>query len=91
MSQPVAVDTTGGTPTLTLNDGGVATYDPLASDAGTGLVVFDHTVQSAEQTPELEVTQFNANGAAVTDAHGATASFAGGLNYPTGISFSSPA
>lgn len=90
MSQPVAVDTTGGTPTLTLNDGGVATYDPLASDAGTGLVVFDHTVQAAEQTPELEVTQFNANGAAVTDAHGATASFAGGLNYPTGISVNSP-
>ena len=62
MSQAVAV--TGGTPTLTLNDGGVATY---MSGSGTNALNFSYTVAAGQNTNALAVTTVNLNGATVTN------------------------
>ncbi len=59
----------GGTgPTLTLNDGGVATYN-LATSTTTS-AVFDYTVATGENTTSLAVTAINLNGATVSDVAG---------------------
>jgi hypothetical protein len=47
-----AVTAVGGVPTLTLNDGATATYDPNASNPAAGVLVFDYTV-GGEQTQDL--------------------------------------
>jgi hypothetical protein len=64
---PVLVDTTGGTPTLTLNDNEVATYDPGKSTAAA--LVFDYTVQPGDSTPALGTAAagISLNGAVITD------------------------
>ena len=41
MSEAVTVNTSGGTPTLTLNDGGTATY---TGGSGTNALTFSYTV-----------------------------------------------
>ena len=41
MSEAVTVNTTGGTPTLTLNDGGTATY---TGGSGSNALTFSYTV-----------------------------------------------
>jgi uncharacterized glyoxalase superfamily protein PhnB len=61
LSGPVAV--TGGTPTLSLNDGGTATY---TGGSGTNALTFSYTVGPGQNTPDLAVTAVNLNGAAVT-------------------------
>jgi hypothetical protein len=74
-----AVIVTGGTPTLTLNDGGVATYDAAASKAlnDPTKIVFSYTVSSHDtNTSALAVTGAILNGAAITDARGNNANFA---------------
>ena len=48
LNEAVTVDTIGGTPTLTLNDGGVANY---VSGFGTASLVFGYTVVSPGRTP----------------------------------------
>jgi hypothetical protein len=66
MSEPVTV--TGGTPTLSLNDGGTATYK---SGSGTNVLNFSYTVGavgSGQNTPALAVTQFNTKTAKVYDS-----------------------
>ena len=45
-----------GKPTLTLNDGGTATY---ASGSGTSALTFTYTVAAGQNTPDLMVTQVN--------------------------------
>jgi len=65
-SEPVTI--TGGTPTLSLNDGGVATYK---SGSGTSVLNFSYTVGalgSGQNTAALAVTGFNANGATIYDS-----------------------
>ncbi len=67
------VDTTSGTPTLTLNNGGTATY---TSGSGTAQHIFTYTigtsgedtVDSSKNKINLDVTSFNSNGAVYTDA-----------------------
>jgi len=56
------VDTTGGTPTLTLNNGGTATY---ISGSGTASHIYRYTVGSStsEDTEDLTITAINPNGA----------------------------
>jgi Bacterial Ig-like domain/Bacterial Ig domain len=54
MSEPVTVK---GTPTLALNDGGIATYN-LAASTSTSLV-FDYLVSAGENTTALKVTGVN--------------------------------
>ena len=45
-----AVTVTGGTPTLSLNDGGTATY---TGGSGTSALTFSYTVAAGQNTPEL--------------------------------------
>ena len=59
-----AVTVAGGTPTLTLNNGGTASYI-----GGTGTALsFSYTVGAGQDTGDLAVTSFNLNGATLQDA-----------------------
>jgi hypothetical protein len=81
-SENVVVTTTGGTPTLTLNDGGTATY---ASGSGTGALAFSHTVAAGQSTSDLAVTALNLNGGAIKDAAGNAAVVTGAATDPSGV------
>ncbi|WP_426424846.1 VPS10 domain-containing protein [Bradyrhizobium genosp. A] len=76
MSEAVTLNTTGGSPTLALNDGGTATY---VSGSGTNALTFNYTVVAGQNTPDLMVSTFNLNGATVVDgaSNGANLSLAG--------------
>ena len=67
MSEVVTVNTTGGTPTLTLNDGGTATY---SGGSGTNALTFSYTVAAGQNTPDLMETAVNLNGATIADGAG---------------------
>ena len=67
MSEVVTVNTTGGSPTLTLNDGGTATY---VGGSGTNGLVFSYTVLAGQNTSDLMETAVNLNGATITDGAG---------------------
>ena len=71
MSEVVTV--AGGTPTLTLNDGGTATYD-AAHSTSTSLV-FDYAVAAGQNTAGLAATAVNLNSATVIDGAGNAANF----------------
>lgn len=67
-----AVTVTGGTPTLTLNDGGTATYDAAATAAlgDPTKLVFSYAVHAdynVHNVDSLAVTQENLNGAVISD------------------------
>ena len=51
-----AVTVAGGTPTLTLNDGGTATY---TGGSGTNALTFSYTVAAGQNTADLAVTAVN--------------------------------
>ena len=51
-----AVTVAGGTPTLTLNDGGTASY---TGGSGTNTLTFSYTVGAGQNTSDLAVTAFN--------------------------------
>ena len=55
----------GGTPTLTLNDGGTATY---TGGSGSNTLSFSYTVAAGQNTAALAVTAVNLNNATVTGA-----------------------
>src|SRR5271170_4961578 len=59
-----AVTVAGGTPTLTLNDGGTASY---TSGSGSTALIFSYTVASGQNTAALAATTVNLNGATITD------------------------
>ena len=82
MSEAVTVNTTGGTPTLTLNDGGTATY---VSGSGTNALTFSYTVAAGQNTADLMATAVNLNGATITDGAGNAANLS-----LTGLTQSSP-
>ncbi|VIO70303.1 Ig-like domain-containing protein [Bradyrhizobium ivorense] len=67
-----AVNVSGGTPTLTLNDGGKAIYDAAATAllGDSSKLVFDHVVSATNHVSALSVTGFVANGAVVNDIAG---------------------
>ena len=52
----------GGTPTLSLNDGGTASY---TGGSGSTALTFSCTVAAGQNTADLAVTAFNLNGATV--------------------------
>ena len=60
-----------GTPTLTLNDGGVATY---IGGSGSNALTFSYTVGAGQNTAALAATAVNLNSATVTDGAGNAAS-----------------
>ena len=57
----------GGTPTLTLNDGGTATY---TGGSGTSALTFSYTVGAGQNTAALTATAVNLNSATITDGAG---------------------
>ena len=62
------VTVAGGTPTLTLNDGGNATY---FNGSGSGTLSFTYTVAASDSNvSSLAVTAVNLNGATITDSAG---------------------
>jgi hypothetical protein len=81
-SENVAVNTTGGTPTLTLSDGGTATY---TGGSGTGALTFSHTVAAGQSTADLTVSAFNLNGGTIADLAGNTAVVTGAVTNPAGV------
>ena len=82
MSENVTVNTTGGTPTLALNDLGTATYQ---SGSGSNALTFSYTVAAGQNTSDLAVTAFNLNGATITDGAGNAATMTGAVTNPAGI------
>ena len=70
MSEVVTVNTTNGTPTLTLNDGAVATY---TGGSGTNALTFSYTVGAGQNAAGLAVTGVNLNGGTIADAAGSSA------------------
>ena len=62
-----AVTVAGGTPTLTLNDGGTATY---TGGSGTNALTFSYAVATGQNTSSLAVTAVNLNAATVKDGAG---------------------
>ncbi len=62
-----AVTVAGGTPTLTLNDGGTATY---TGGSGSSALTFSYTVGAGQNTAALTATAVNLNAATVTDGAG---------------------
>jgi hypothetical protein len=72
MNEVVTVNTAGGSPTLTFNDGGIGTY---VGGSGTNTLTFSYTVLAGQNTPDLMLTSVNLNGAVVMDAAGNAANF----------------
>jgi hypothetical protein len=81
-SAPVTVNTAGGSPTLTLNDSGTATY---VGGSGSTLT-FSYTVAAGQNTSDLIVSSLNLSGATIMDAASNNADLSGATNYnPAGI------
>ena len=88
--------TVSGTPTLTLNDGGTATY---TGGSGTSALTFKYTVSSTDSfVAALAITQVNLpNGATITDGNGNAPNLSGAvttfpnlqIDPPSGPTFSS--
>ena len=79
-SKPVTV--AGGTPTLSLNDGGVATYDPALSTPGA--LAFTYMPAAGDSTPDLGITGASLNGATITDSSGNPVDLSGAAVDPAG-------
>ena len=77
-----AVTVAGGVPTLSLNNGGTASY---TGGSGSNALTFSYTVGAGEDTGDLAVTSFNLNGSTVSDAAGNNANVAGAVTNPSGI------
>jgi hypothetical protein len=86
MSETVIVT---GTPTLSLNDGGTATY---LAGTGTNALTFVYTVGSSDQTVSaLAITQINLpSGATVKDGAGNAANLSGALTTFSGLGIDPP-
>ena len=75
-----AVTVTGGTPTLSLNNGGTANYT-----GGTGTALsFSYTVGAGQDIGDLAVASFNLNGATLQDAASNSANLSGAVTNPAG-------
>ena len=78
-----AVTVTGGTPTLTLNDGGIAVYDAAASAAlgDPTKMVFSYTIGVSDLPADgLSFVRGDQNGAVIVDAAGRGPDFSGVFN-----------
>jgi hypothetical protein len=76
-----AVTVAGGTPTLSLNDGGIATY---TGGSGTSGLTFSYTVASGQNTADLAVTMVNLGTATIKDKAGNVANLTGAVTNLTG-------
>ena len=76
-----AVTVAGGTPTLSLSNGGTASY---TGGTGTSVLSFSYTVGAGQDTGDLAVTSFNLNGATLQDAASNSANLSGAVTNPAG-------
>src|SRR5438093_1171548 len=76
-----AVTVAGGTPTLSLNNGGTASY---TGGSGTAALSFGYTVGAGQDSGALPATSFNLNGATLQDAASNSASLSGAATNPAG-------
>ena len=81
VNMSAAVTISGGIPTLTLNDGGTATY---TAGSGSNALTFSYTVAAGQNTSDLAVTAVNLNTATVTDGAGNVANLTGAVTNPSG-------
>jgi endoglucanase len=80
MSEAVTV---AGSPSLTLNDGGIASY---VSGSGTNALTFSYTVGAGQNTSALAITGVNLpNNAAITDLFGTATNLAGAQTTFSGL------
>ena len=77
-----AVNIANGKPTLTLNDGGTATY---ATGSGSNALIFNYTVKAGQNTPDLSVKGLSLNGATIADAAENAANVTSAAINPAGI------
>ncbi|QPF89873.1 beta strand repeat-containing protein [Bradyrhizobium commune] len=80
LSSSEAMRVSGGTPTLTLNDGGTATYNAAATAAlgDPSKLAFTYTVGASDAPVDaLAVVDHNLNGATITDLAGNAADYSG--------------
>ena len=84
-----AVTVAGGTPTLTLNDGGTAKY---TGGSGTNALTFSYTVASTDSAVStLAITAVNLpSGVTITDSSGNAANMAGAVASFSGLSVDPP-
>ena len=80
LSEALTVNLAGGSPTLSLNDGGTATYDAAASNPAAKTLAFTYTVGASDETPSLQIAQVNLNGAVINGANGDAADFSAAAN-----------
>lgn len=81
-SGTVTVDTTGGTPTLSLDGGGTAVY---TGGSGSSTLTFSYTVGAGQDSADLDYSSSSAlvlNGATITEA--------GGGGQPASLALSTP-
>jgi len=72
-----------GTPTISLNDGGTATY---SGGSGTSALAFTYTVAAGQSTSALAISSLNLTGSSVTDSAGNALSLSGvNLGTPSGV------
>ena len=76
-----AVRVAGGTPTLTLNDGGTASY---TGGSGSNALTFSYAVAAGQNTADLAVTAVNLNSASVKNGAGTAANLTGAVTNPAG-------
>jgi outer membrane protein OmpA-like peptidoglycan-associated protein len=75
-SEIVTVDTSGGTPALTLETGTVDSSAPYASGSGSTTLVFNYTVQPGDTSSDLTyptTSSISLNGGSITDVPGTNA------------------
>lgn len=75
------VNLVGGPPTMSLDDGGTATY---SSGSGTNAFVFTYTVLAGQTTNDLTITAFNMNGSTIRNAASTNADMSGAVVNPAG-------
>jgi hypothetical protein len=83
----------GGTPTLSLNDGGTATYDAAATATlnDPTKLVFSYTVGASDQTVSmLAIDGGSLNGATITDARGNAPDYSGLVRSFPGLGVDPP-
>jgi len=76
-----AVTVMGGVPTLTLNDGGNASY---TGGSGSNALTFSYTVAAGQNTSDLTVTGLALNGATIYDGAGNNSVLSGAVRNPAG-------
>ncbi|WP_441279892.1 Ig-like domain-containing protein [Bradyrhizobium sp. 63_E2_N1_3] len=82
MGRVATVDTSNGSPTMTLNDGATAGY---VGGSGTDKLTFTYTVGPGDSSPDLAITAFSLNGGTIKDNFGNDADLRAAVTNPDGV------